>query len=240
MKKESTRKLRKLMFLLLGLLLVLALVPVAHVTALRFWNITWSPMQWQRAMQARRDGEKWHNRPIQWVSLDDTPRKLVHYIWASEDQRFFEHRGFDLAELRKAIARARASNQSVRGASTITMQCARSVCLWQGRSYLRKVLEAYYTFWMETLLDKRRILELYLNHIEFGPGIYGIGAAAQSHFGKPPSKLTNEQMAALAAILPNPLQWSPTRPDATVRAKIRRVQRLTERSRFPDSKLDEK
>ena len=92
------------------------------------------------------------------------------------------------------------------------MQCARSVFLWQGRSYLRKALEAYYTIWMELFMSKRRILELYLNHIEFGPGIYGIGAAAHEYFGKTPAQLTRGQMIALAAVLPNPLKWSPVRP----------------------------
>ena len=127
-----------------------------------------------------------------------------------------------------------------RGVSTITMQCARSLFLWQGRSYLRKALEAYYTIWMELFMSKRRILELYLNHIEFGPGIYGIGAAAHEYFGRTPAQLTRGQMIALAAILPNPLKWSPVRPNQTVLRKIRRVERLSSRALFPREELRRK
>lgn len=173
-----------------------------------------------------------------WVSLKDIPRPLIHNIWASEDQRFFQHRGFDWQELRRAVRTAKQQDVPVRGVSTISMQCARTLFLWQGRSYLRKALEAYYTFWMELLLSKRRILELYLNHIELGPGVYGVGAGAKYHFQKPLSALDRDQMAALAAILPNPLKWSAAQPDSVVRGKIRRVQRLTERSVLPAGALD--
>ncbi|MGA9579814.1 MAG: biosynthetic peptidoglycan transglycosylase, partial [Terrimicrobiaceae bacterium] len=139
------------------------------------------------------------------------------------------------ARVREAIAEAK--DGEPRGVSTITMQCARSVFLWQGRSYLRKALEAYYTVWMELLMSKRRILELYLNHIELGPGIYGIGAAAHEHFGKAPDQLTRGEMIALAAILPNPLKWSPVRPNRTVLRKIRRVERLSSQAPFPREEL---
>ena len=124
--------------------------------------------------------------------------------------------------------------------STITMQCARTLFLWQGRSYLRKALEAYYTLWMELLMSKQRILELYLNHIEFGPGIYGIGAAARTYFDTTPDQLSRNQMLALAAILPNPLKWSPTHPNNAVIRKIRRVERLASQAPFPSEELQRK
>ncbi len=117
------------------------------------------------------------------------------------------------------------------------MQCARSVFLWQGRSYLRKALEAYYTLWMEILLSKQRILELYLNHIELGPGLYGIGAASEEYFHKTPTQLTRSQMIALAAILPNPLEWSPVKPNSTVLRKIQRIERLSSNAPFPKDEL---
>jgi monofunctional biosynthetic peptidoglycan transglycosylase len=120
------------------------------------------------------------------------------------------------------------------------MQCARSLFLWQGRSYVRKALEAYYTLWMELLMSKQRILELYLNHIEFGPGIYGIGAAARQYFDTGPDQLSRSQMLALAAILPNPLKWSPTEPNKTVVRKIRRVERLASQAPFPSEQLQRK
>lgn len=194
-------------------------------------------MQFQRRLEAARAEKPWPEAPRRWTPLPEIPEGLIHYIWASEDQAFFQHDGFDLPQMRKAIAEAKKTGQSVRGSSTITMQCARSVFLWQGRSYLRKALEAYYTLWMELLLSKPRILELYLNHIEFGPGIYGIGAASEKYYGKKPAQLSQRQMIALAAILPNPLKWSPVTPNETVRRKIRRIERLSSRAPFPSKEI---
>lgn len=191
-------------------------------------------MQIQRVLES---GTAATRIPPKWVPLEQIPQPLIHYIWSSEDQNFFNHHGFDLDALRKAIASAKESGEEVRGSSTITMQCARSVFLWQGRSWPRKILEAYYTLWMEISLSKQRILELYLNHIEFGPGLYGVGAAAESHFGKPLKALGNAQMMALAAILPNPLEWSPSEPNAKVEQKIRRIKRLSSRAPFPEKEL---
>ena len=196
-------------------------------------------MQFQRRLEAAREGKPWPETPRQWTPLRDIPQSLIHFIWASEDQSFFQHGGFDLPQMRRAIAAAQKTGQAVRGSSTITMQCARSVFLWQGRSYLRKALEAYYTLWMELLLSKPRILELYLNHIEFGPGIYGIGSASEKYFGKKPAQLSRHQMIALAAILPNPLKWSPVHPDETVRRRIRRIERLSSRAPFPAGRIPE-
>ncbi len=188
-------------------------------------------------MQLQRKLEGIPRQPVIWTPLEKIPEDFIHFIWASEDQAFFDHEGFDLEQLTKAISDAKKTGKTVRGSSTITMQCARSVFLWQGRSYPRKALEAYYTFWMERLLSKKRILELYLNGIEFGPGLYGIGAAAREYFDRPPGSLTRSQMIALAAILPNPLRWSPVRPNETVRQKIRRIERLSSRAPFPEEEL---
>lgn len=190
-------------------------------------------MRLQRKLEAWWKGKPLEEAPFQYVPLKDIPEDFIHFVWASEDQQFFDHHGFDVPRIREAIEEAQEGNGEPRGVSTITMQCARSLFLWQGRSYVRKILEAYYTLWMELLLSKRRILELYLNHIEFGPGIYGLGAAASKYYGTSPSQLTRSQMVALAAILPNPLKWSPVRPDRTVLKKIRRVERLSSQARFP-------
>lgn len=227
-KKNRLRRVAK--GLLLAALITL-LVPPAQVALTFFVNPAWTPMQVQRKLEGI------PRQPVLWTPLGKIPGDFIHFIWASEDQAFFDHEGFDLEQLTKAIAEAKKSGKSVRGSSTITMQCARSVFLWQGRSYVRKALEAYYTFWMELLLSKKRILELYLNGIEFGPGIYGIGAAAQEYFDRPPASLTRSQMIALAAILPNPLKWSPVRPNEIVRHKIRRIERLSSRAPFPDEEL---
>lgn len=215
-----------------ALLLFAALViPPLQVALTLVWNPPYSPMQLQRKLEGRK------NQPIRWVPLNQTPVRLVHFIWASEDQAFFNHDGFDMDSMLKAIEAAKKKGQGVQGASTISMQCARSVFLWQGRSYVRKVLEAYYTLWMELILSKQRILELYLNHIELGSGIYGIGTAAEEYFHKPPAQLTRSQMIALAAILPNPLEWSPVKPNATVQRKIQRIERLSSNAPFPKDEL---
>lgn len=227
---------RRIAKYLLIAVLLLAAIPPLQVLITKFWNPPTSLMQWQRWIEARNQPE-WSDTPIVWKALADIPTPLIHFIWASEDQAFFDHSGFDLPQLRKAMNEAKARGKEVRGASTITMQCARTVYLWQGRSYVRKALEAYYTFWMELLLSKQRILELYLNHIELGPGLYGVGAAAEKHFNRPVAELTRPQMMALAAILPNPLNWSPVTPDATVQKKIRRVERLARRAPFPTEEL---
>ncbi len=232
-KRFNFRRVAKL--LLIAALIVL-LIPPLQVALAVFWDPPLIPMRIQRRIEARMKGKSLggSSRPPG-CAQETFPSDLIHYIWASEDQAFFEHQGFDLARVREAIAEAK--DGEPRGVSTITMQCARSVFLWQGRSYLRKALEAYYTIWMELLMSKRRILELYLNHIEFGPGIYGIGAAAHEHFGKTPDQLTRGEMIALAAILPNPLKWSPVRPNQTVLRKIRRVERLSSQAPFPREEL---
>ena len=231
-KKFNFRRAAK--FLLIAFLVVL-LIPSAQVAIAVFWDPPFVPMRYQRRIQARMTGKTLQEAPVRWVALRDVPERLIHYIWASEDQAFFDHKGFDVPGIRTAIAEAK--DGEARGVSTITMQCARSVFLWQGRSYLRKALEAYYTIWMELFMSKRRILELYLNHIEFGPGIYGIGSAAREYFDRTPGQLTRGQMIALAAILPNPLKWSPVRPNQTVLRKIRRVERLSSRALFPREEL---
>ncbi len=234
-KKFNFRRVAK--FLLIAFLVVL-LIPPAQVAIAVFWDPPLVPMRYQRRIEARMRGKTLQEAPVRWVALRDVPERLVHYIWASEDQAFFDHRGFDVPRIRTAIAEAK--DGEARGVSTITMQCARSVFLWQGRSYFRKALEAYYTIWMEFFMSKRRILELYLNHIEFGPGIYGIAAASHEYFDRTPGQLTRGQMIALAAILPNPLKWSPVRPNQTVLRKIRRVERLSSRALFPREELREK
>ena len=213
------------------------MIPPVQVALATVWNPPLIPMRIQRKVGAWLTGKPLKPVSLQWISLKDIPERFIHFVWASEDQQFFEHHGFDIRRIREAIEEAQDRNDEPRGVSTITMQCARTLYLWQGRSYLRKALEAYYTLWMELLMSKQRILELYLNHIEFGPGIYGIGAAARIYFETTPDQLSRNQMLALAAILPNPLKWSPTHPNNAVIRKIRRVERLASQAPFPSKEL---
>lgn len=140
----------------------------------------------------------------QWTRYRDIAPVMVRSVVAAEDANFCNHWGFDMTEIRKVVA-----SGSSRGASSLTQQTAKNVYLWQGRSWPRKVLETTYTPIIEALWSKRRIVEVYLNVAEFGPGVFGIHAAAKHHFGTTPDRLTPRQAAALASILPAPKQRRP-------------------------------
>ena len=153
-----------------------------------------------------------------WVDLDRISPNLPLAVVASEDQKFPEHWGFDVAAIEKAYALNQHSHK-VRGASTISQQVAKNLFLWSGRSYFRKGLEAYFTVLIEASLPKRRILEIYLNIAEFGYGTYGAEAAAQRYFHQPASRLTRADAAVLAAVLPNPRHFSASAPSRYVQQR---------------------
>lgn len=142
---------------------------------------------------------------------------------AAEDQKFPEHWGFDFEAIDKALDHNKRSRR-VRGASTISQQTAKNLFLWSGRSYIRKGLEVGYTLLLETLWPKRRILEVYLNIAQFGPGIYGVEAAAQAYFRKPASRLNRHEAALLAAVLPNPVRLRVDRPSAYVLGRANQIE----------------
>ena len=136
--------------------------------------------------------------------------------------------------MRHAIDKAERTGRDPRGSSTITMQCARSLFLWTGHSYVRKALEAYYTVIMEAFLTKRRIFELYANVIEMGPGVYGIGAASRFHYGVEARQLTGQQAAMLAALLPAPRRWNPRVPTPRLLARQQRILRDLPAAHWPN------
>ena len=146
-----------------------------------------------------------------WTSLEDLSPAIRHAVLAAEDTRFCEHGGVDWTEMQNAWNDYQSSTR-VRGASTITMQTARNLVLWPGRDLFRKAIEIYFAKYLEMIWPKRRILEVYLNIAEWGPGIYGAEAAAQRYFGKPARRLSNREAALMAAVLPNPRRWRPDRP----------------------------
>jgi len=158
----------------------------------------------------------------EWVPWDVIAPAARLAVVAAEDQRFPTHRGFDIGAIRRAMNEARANP---RGASTITQQTARNLFLWSGRSWLRKGLEAYLAALLELCWSKRRILEVYLNVVEFGDGVYGIEAASRRFFGKPAARLGSTEAALLAAVLPNPKRWRADRPSPGVLVRAHRVQR---------------
>ncbi len=202
---------------------------------MRVANPPLTPLMLLRTAEASLDGRTAPPRRYEWIDFAQIPRPFLRCVLTSEDQRFFQHHGFDWHEMKIARLEAERRRKAPRGASTITMQCARSLFLWQGRSLIRKGLEAYYTFWMELLLSKRRILELYANVIEMGDGIYGIEAAAQAHFGTSARGLKREQAALLAAILPSPRKRDPRQPSPVVSARAARILRAEPGLKVPDA-----
>jgi monofunctional biosynthetic peptidoglycan transglycosylase len=153
-----------------------------------------------------------------WVDRDGIAWSAGRAVMASEDQRFAEHHGIDFVSLDQALADYR-DGDGLRGASTITQQVAKNLFLWQGRSFVRKTVEAYFALLLELCWSKERILEVYLNVAEFGPGIFGVEAAASEFFDSHASELTPAQAALLAAVLPNPQRLSAARPSAYVRGR---------------------
>ncbi len=151
------------------------------------------------------------------VGHDDISANLRRAVLASEDDRFYLHHGFDFEEIENALERAKRGRR-LRGASTITQQVAKNLFLWEGRSYVRKGLEAWFTVVMELCLPKDRILDLYLNLAEWGDGVFGAEMAARTHFKKSAKSLTREEAARLAAVLPSPIRWSPNGSVARSRA----------------------
>ncbi len=158
-----------------------------------------------------------------WVSLDQMSPNLARAVIASEDARFCEHYGVDWAEVQGVVEDVFDDEGPVRGASTISMQAAKNLFLWDGRSFLRKGLELPSALWMDLIWSKRRMLEVYLNIIEWGPGIYGAEAAARHHFNKPASRLTRREAALLAAVLPNPIKRKAGKPSKRVSAIANRI-----------------
>ena len=155
-----------------------------------------------------------------WVSYDEVSPNVFKAVIAGEDARFCEHFGFDVAAIIDAWQHNK-KGRRLRGASTITLQTAKNLFLWPGRGFVRKVVEAYFTVLLELFWDKRRILEVYVNVVEFGHGIYGIEAAAQAYYKKSAKDLTAEEAARLAAMLPSPLRRTPQRPRGADLPRIR-------------------
>jgi monofunctional biosynthetic peptidoglycan transglycosylase len=210
--------LRRLLRAILVLLAAFLAASVLSVLSLRWIDPPFTAFmaEAQAAAWASRDSNYvFHHR---WVDLDRISPNLPLAVVASEDQKFPEHWGFDVAAIEKAYALNQHSHK-VRGASTISQQVAKNLFLWSGRSYFRKGLEAYFTVLIETLWPKRRILEVYLNIAEFGYGTYGAEAAAQRYFHKPASRLTRGDAAVLAAVLPNPERFSAAAPSRYVQQR---------------------
>lgn len=180
-------------------------VPVTHLMLIR-------------TAQQITDGEKIILKH-DWVSINKISPYMQLAAVCSEDQNFFSHHGFDFGAMKKAIKESKKKNGKLRGASTISQQTAKNVFLWPGRSWIRKGLEVWFTSLIELIWGKKRILEVYLNSIEMGNGIYGAEAAAQNYFGTTASKLSKYQAASVIAILPSPRKWNASKPGPYVQSR---------------------
>jgi monofunctional biosynthetic peptidoglycan transglycosylase len=158
-----------------------------------------------------------------WLPLSQMPPALPRAAIAAEDARFCEHHGFDFNAIQKALKHDAARPGKLRGGSTISQETAKNVFLWPDRSWVRKGFEAYFTVLIEALWGKRRIMEVYLNTVEMGPGVYGVEAAAQRDFHESARTLTPDQAARLVAILPSPLKWQVVNPGPYVRRRSGRI-----------------
>ncbi len=159
----------------------------------------------------------------QWVPLDEISSELPRAVWASEDQNFFKHNGFDFDAIQTALKEREEGR--VRGASTISQQTAKNVFLWPSSTWTRKAFEAYFTILIETFWSKHRIMEVYLNTIEMGDGIYGAEATALEHFGCHASDLNQNQCALIAASLPNPLKMNSGNPSNYMYRRQKQIKR---------------
>ena len=195
------------------------------VVGLRFIPVWVTPLMVIRCCQQVNEGKDL-KLTHDWVSLDEISPNLPVAVIASEDARFMEHHGFDFKAIEHAAKRNREHPEKQKlGASTISQQTAKNVFLWPGRSWVRKGLEAYFTVLIELLWSKERIMEVYLNSIEMGDGIYGAQAVAEEHFHTNAKQLTKSQCALIAATLPNPRKFSSKSPSAYMLKRQSRILR---------------
>ncbi|TRW96124.1 monofunctional biosynthetic peptidoglycan transglycosylase [Flavobacterium gawalongense] len=225
-KKETTPFMSKLTRFLFKVFLWFIGLSLFFVVFFKFVPVPFTPLMVIRAIENKMAGKEIYFSH-DWESLDNISVNLQKAVIASEDGTFLKHNGFDFVAMQKAY-KSNERGRRIKGGSTISQQTAKNVFLWQGRSYLRKGLEAYFTVLIETIWGKKRIMEVYLNSIEMGDGVYGAQAAAEHWYRKDASNLTPIQAAGIAAILPNPRKYSATSSSSYInrrKAKIVRVMR---------------
>lgn len=195
---------------------------ILAVVCLRFIPVFITPLMIIRCVEQVGGGEsiKMHHH---WVPMEEISRHMPVAVMASEDQRFLKHHGFDYNAIEKAAIHNMKGGKR-HGASTISQQTAKNVFLWPGRSWIRKGFEVYFTFLIEMMWSKQRIMEVYLNSIEMGDGIYGVDAVAEYHFNTTASQLSRSQCALIAATLPNPRRFNSAAPGEYMRKRQRQIE----------------
>jgi monofunctional biosynthetic peptidoglycan transglycosylase len=212
---------RRILRYVLKTLFVLWVFTILQVVLLRFINPPFTAMtlwKWIKKGDLVPDYRLYNS----WRPLKEISPHIRRAVLAGDDQRFLSHHGFDFTEMNKAV-KDMVFKKEYRGASTITMQSARTVFLWPGRTFLRKIAEAYYTVLIEIFWGKERILEIYLNTVDWGKDILGVEAASKRYFHRSSSSISASQAALLAAILPNPHNWSPVHPNSVVLTRKKRI-----------------
>lgn len=197
--------LRKILNFIWKAIVCFVVVSILSVILFRWVPVPLTPLMVIRCVEQKMDGKKMH-LDHDWVPFEEINPKLQLAVVCSEDQNYLKHFGFDWGAIQKAM-KENEQGKHMRGASTITQQTAKNVFLWPGRSYIRKAFEVWFTLLIEIFWSKERIMEVYLNSIEMGDGVYGAEAASQHWFKKKALKLTKDEAAAIAAILPSPLRY---------------------------------
>ena len=211
--------------LIRGIVVAFLASTILAVVALRFVPVYFTPLMFIRLVQQAKEGREL-KLSHHWVPLSNISPSMPVAVMASEDARFLEHHGFDYEAIEKAAMRnLKHPEKRKLGASTISQQTAKNVFLWPGRSWLRKGFEVYFTALIELLWSKQRIMEVYLNSIETGEGIYGVDAVAEEHFHTDALHLTRSQCALIAVTLPNPRRFSSLNPSAYIRKRQARIER---------------
>lgn len=205
---------------------------ISWVILLIFINPPLTYLQLKRGFERKTAGKEW-KIDKKWLDYENMSDNLKRAAIAGEDAHFMTHNGFDTKAIKKAFERNR-SGKSLRGASTISQQVAKNVFLWPERSWVRKGLEAYFTILIETFWSKKRILEVYLNVIEMGQGVYGADAAARYYFHKSAKSLTRKEAALIIAILPSPQKWDAKRPSAYVNRRANSIVRYMNYYSIPE------
>lgn len=238
MKKGVTAFFRRIF---LRAVIVLAVFWGGGIALFSVLPVPFSAVMAERQISAWLHGDVGYVAHSDWVSMDEISPWMGLAVIAAEDQKFPQHWGFDVTAIEKALAHNERNESRIRGASTLSQQTAKNLFLWDGRSWVRKGLEAGLTLGMETVWSKKRILTVYLNIAEFGDGVFGVEAAAQRYFHKPASRLSQSEAALLAAVLPNPLRFKASAPSGYVRNRqawiIRQMRQLGGESFMRENKL---
>lgn len=222
--KKIKATLKKLFRFFLKFVLCFFAISIVSVIIFRWVPIPFTPLMLSRLAEQKINGKDFKLKK-DWEPLEDISLHLQRAVVGSEDQLFLEHWGFDVKAIEKAMNNNKKKKRRIKGASTISQQTAKNLFLWQSRNWIRKGLEVYFTGLIELFWSKERILEVYLNIIEMGDGIYGAEAASQAYFKKTSKNLTPFQAALIAAILPNPHKYSAVNPSGYIQGRQKWVLR---------------